>query len=94
MRHIAAEAERLAEGYADLGADYAGELFNKVMGNQASDGAYFTRPAAASLLARLALDVAASRRGLDRSARHGRAAIESSIWRAVREPSLPHRSLK
>ena len=59
MRHIAAEAERLANDYADLGADYAGELFNKVMGNQASDGAYFTRPAAASLLARLAIDVAA-----------------------------------
>ena len=59
MRHIAAEAERLAEGYSDLGADYAGELFNKVMGNQASDGAYFTRPVAASLLARLALDAAA-----------------------------------
>ena len=36
----------------------AGELFNKVMGNQASDGAYFTRPVAASLLARLALDAA------------------------------------
>ena len=59
MRHIAAEAERLAEDYTDLGADYAGELFNKVMGNQASDGAYFTRPVAASLLARLALDAAA-----------------------------------
>ena len=39
-------------------ADYAGELFNRVMGNQASDGAYFTRPEAASLLARLALDTA------------------------------------
>lgn len=59
MRHIAAEAERLAKSYADLGADYAGELFNRVMGNQASDGAYFTRPEAASLLARLALDTAA-----------------------------------
>ena len=59
IRHIAAEAERLAEDYADLGADYAGELFNQVMGNQASDGAYFTRPVAASLLARLALDAAA-----------------------------------
>ena len=59
IRHIAAEAERLAKDYADLGADYAGELFNRVMGNQASDGAYFTRPEAASLLARLALDVAA-----------------------------------
>ena len=58
MRHIAAEAERLAKDYADLGADYAGELFNRVMGNQASDGAYFTRPDAASLLARLALDAA------------------------------------
>ena len=59
MRHIAAEAERLAKSYADLGADYAGELFNRVMGNQASDGAYFTRPEAASLLARLAIDTAA-----------------------------------
>ena len=59
VRHIAAEAERLARDYAELGADYAGELFNKVMGNQASDGAYFTRPVAASLLARLALDAAA-----------------------------------
>ena len=59
IRHIAAEAERLAEDYSDLGADYAGELFNKVMGNQASDGAYFTRPVAASLLARLAFDAAA-----------------------------------
>ena len=58
IRHIAGEAERLAEDYAELGADYAGELFNKVMGNQASDGAYFTRPAAAALLARLALDAA------------------------------------
>ncbi len=56
LHHIAAEAERLAETYADLGTDHAGPLFNKVMGNQASDGAYFTRPAAATLTARLALD--------------------------------------
>ena len=56
LHHIAAEAERLAETYADLGADHAGPLFNKVMGNQASDGAYFTRPAAATLTAKLALD--------------------------------------
>ena len=54
--HIAAEAERIAATYADMGADHAGPLFNKVMGNQASDGAYFTRPPAASLAARLALD--------------------------------------
>ena len=56
LRHIAAEAERIAETYADMGADHAGPLFNRVMGNQASDGAYFTRPTAASLAARLTLD--------------------------------------
>ncbi len=56
LRHIVAEAERIAETYADMGADHAGPLFNKVMGNQASDGAYFTRPVAASIAARLTLD--------------------------------------
>ena len=56
LRHITAEAERIAETYADMGADHAGPLFNRVMGNQASDGAYFTRPVAASLAARLTLD--------------------------------------
>ncbi|MCY4619108.1 MAG: DEAD/DEAH box helicase family protein [Chloroflexi bacterium] len=56
LRHIAAEAERIAETYADMGADHAGPLFNRVMGNQASDGAFFTRPTAASLAARLTLD--------------------------------------
>ncbi len=58
LRHLAAEAERIAEDYADLGSDHAGPLFNKVMGNQASDGAFFTRPPAAALLARLTLNVA------------------------------------
>ena len=57
LRHISAEAERIAEAYADMGADHAGPLFNRVMGNQASDGAYFTRPTAASIAARLTLDV-------------------------------------
>ncbi len=56
IRHIAAEAERIAETYADMGADHAGPLFNKVMGNQTSDGAFFTRPVAASIAARLTLD--------------------------------------
>ncbi|MDE0366714.1 MAG: DEAD/DEAH box helicase family protein [Gammaproteobacteria bacterium] len=56
LHHLAAEAERIAETYADMGADHAGPLFNRVMGNQASDGAYFTRPIAASLAARLTLD--------------------------------------
>ncbi len=56
LRHLTAEAERIAETYADMGADHAGPLFNRVMGNQASDGAYFTRPVAASIAARLTLD--------------------------------------
>ncbi|WP_420437843.1 DEAD/DEAH box helicase family protein [Candidatus Poriferisodalis sp.] len=56
LRHLTAEAERIAETYADMGADHAGPLFNKVMGNQASDGAYFTRPPAATMAARLSLD--------------------------------------
>ena len=56
LRHIAAEAERIADTYADMGADHAGPLFNRVMGNQASDGAFFTRPTAASIAARLTLD--------------------------------------
>ena len=55
---MAGEAERLAADYAEMGSDYAGELFNKVMGNQESDGAFFTRPPAAALLASLALDAA------------------------------------
>lgn len=57
LHHIAAEAERIATTYADMGADHAGPLFNQVMGNQSSDGAFFTRPPAASIAARLTLDV-------------------------------------
>ena len=56
LHHLAAEAERIAETYADMGADHAGPLFNRVIGNQASDGAFFTRPVAASIAARLTLD--------------------------------------
>ena len=47
LRHLAAEAERIAETYADIGACHAGPLFNRVMGNQASYGAFFTSPVAA-----------------------------------------------
>ena len=61
LHHLAAEAERIAETYADMGADHAGPLFNRVMGNQASDGAFFTRPVAASLAARLTLDACGDR---------------------------------
>ena len=64
LRHLAAEAERIAETYADMGADHAGPLFNRVMGNQASDGAFFTRPVAASIAARLTLDACGDGLGL------------------------------
>ena len=63
LGHLAAEAERIAETYADMGADHAGPLFNRVMGNQASDGAFFTRPTAAAIAARLTLDVAGAAAG-------------------------------
>ena len=53
VRGIAHDAGDIAETYTDMGMDYAGELFNQVMGNQAADGAYFTRPAPAVLLAEL-----------------------------------------
>ncbi len=56
LRHLAAEAEQIAETYANMGTDHAGALFNKVMGDQSSDGAFFTRPVAATMTARLALN--------------------------------------
>ena len=58
LRRIAEEAELIAETYADMGTDHAGALFNEVMGDQSSDGAFFTRPVAADIAARLALEAA------------------------------------
>lgn len=78
LHHLAGEAELIAENYADLGADHAGPLFNRVMGNQASDGAYFTRPPAATLLAALTLDVTSQ--GMDWS--------QDETWRAHRAVDL------
>ena len=77
LRHITAEAERIAETYADMGADHAGPLFNRVMGNQASDGAYFTRPPAASIAARLTLDACGDVDWTD-----------SEVWRAHKTVDL------
>ncbi len=56
LRAVAAWAEENAEIYVSMGMEYAGELFSRVLGNQASDGAFFTRQPAARLLAELALD--------------------------------------
>ena len=56
LRHLAAAAQEIATTYAEMGTDHAGPIFNEFMGNQASDGAYFTKPVAASIAARLTLD--------------------------------------
>ena len=57
IRGITRDAVEIADTYAAMGMDYAGELFNRVMGDQAADGAYFTRPVAGVLLAELAMHV-------------------------------------
>ena len=73
LRHLAAEAEEIAETYADMGTDHAGALFNKVMGDQSSDGAFFTRPISAEITARLALDAIDPQNALDWS--------DPAVWR-------------
>ncbi len=74
VRHLASEAQRIAEAYADMGADHAGPLFNRVMGDQASDGAYFTRPPAASIAAKLTLDACDEHRAKNWS--------DPEVWKA------------
>lgn len=65
LRLTAKDASELADKYANLGMDHAGELFNEVMGNQRSDGAFFTRPLAATMLAELCLHAAGDTDWLD-----------------------------
>ena len=65
LRLVVKSATDIADQYANLGMDHAGELFNSVMGNQHSDGAFFTRPIAATMLAELALYAAGERDWLD-----------------------------
>ena len=55
-RRLAAWGRENAEHYTGMNMEYAGELFARVMGQQQADGAYFTRPEAARLLAELAAD--------------------------------------
>ena len=80
LRHLAAEAEQIAETYADMGTDHAGALFNQVMGDQASDGAFFTRPVAATLAARLTLDAVDPDNALDWT--------DPDVWRQHRTVDL------
>lgn len=65
VRGIARDAVEIANSYAEMGMDHAGELFNKVMGNQAADGAYFTRPIPAMILAELAVEASGEADWLD-----------------------------
>ena len=66
VRAVASWAKENAETYVSMGMEYAGELFSRVLGNQASDGAYFTRQPAARLLAELALDATGETAWTDR----------------------------
>lgn len=66
VRTVAAWAKENAAIYVSMGMEYAGELFSRVLGNQASDGAYFTRQPAARLLAELALDATGETAWADR----------------------------
>ena len=65
LRQLAKDASDIADHYANLGMDHAGELFNEVMGNQKSDGAFFTRPLAATMLAELCLHASGETNWLD-----------------------------
>jgi len=56
VRRIVSDALEIGETYARMEMDHAGQLFNEVMGDQAADGAYFTRPHAAVMLSGLALE--------------------------------------
>ena len=56
VRRIVSDALEIGETYAHMEMDHAGQLFNEVMGDQAADGAYFTRPHAAVMLGGLALE--------------------------------------
>ena len=65
VRRLIEWAEQNTDYYQQMGMEYAGQLFSRVMGHQAADGAYFTRPEAARLLAELALDETAVERFSD-----------------------------
>ncbi len=58
LRSVATSAQEIADIYAEMGTDHAGEVYNEFMGklSRDSDGAFFTRPSAATLVSKLALD--------------------------------------
>ncbi len=56
LNQMAKDAVHIAGTYAQLGMDHAGELFNSMMGDQRSDGAFFTMPLSATMLTELSLE--------------------------------------
>ena len=56
VRTIHRTATRLATGLSELGYDYAGPLYHRILGTAKSDGAFYTKSTSAVMLARLALD--------------------------------------
>ena len=57
LQTLSAHAEECAAEYAEMGMDHAGSLFNAAMDQAQSDGAYYTMPPGAQLLAELACDL-------------------------------------
>ena len=55
VRTIHRTATRLATGLSELGYDYAGPLYHRILGTATSDGAFYTKSTSAVMLARLAL---------------------------------------
>ena len=55
VRAIHRTATRLATGLSELGYDYAGPLYHKILGTAKSDGAFYTKNTSGVMLARLAL---------------------------------------
>ncbi len=59
LRTLARHCEEIAEIYARMGMDHAGELFQAAMDHPDADGAYYTLTPGAMLLAELACDLRA-----------------------------------
>lgn len=55
LRILSDKAIEVANRYVEMGMDHAGQLYQRVMGNVASDGACFTQPNAARVLSGLAI---------------------------------------
>lgn len=55
VKSLAERANYVADTLSKMGYDHAGELYHLALDSAKSDGAYYTKPAAASLIAKLAI---------------------------------------